>query len=63
MRNTYAPIILSGVVLTCLTQEILAQTITQPTLPDHGFAFVYGVTNSQPEGFDWSMCWHSKRQR
>ena len=27
---------------------------TQPNLPDHGFSFVYGVTNVQPEGFDWS---------
>ena len=55
MRNTLAPIILSGVVLTFLTQEILAQTITQPTLPTHGFSFVYGtIINYQPSGFDWS---------
>ena len=32
----------------------LAQTIDQPALPDHGFTFTYGVTNVQPEGFDWS---------
>jgi len=28
--------------------------LTSPNLPDHGFSFVYGVTNVQPEGFDWS---------
>lgn len=39
---------------TFLTQEILAQTITQPTLPTHGFSFNYGVIGTQPEGFDWS---------
>ena len=54
MSNTLSPIILSGVVLTFLTQEILAQTITQPTLPTHGFSFNYGVIGTQPEGFDWS---------
>lgn len=31
-----------------------AQTLTQPNLPDYGFAFTYGVTNLQPEGFDWT---------
>jgi len=28
--------------------------MTQPNLPDHGFTFTYGVTTSQPSGFDWS---------
>lgn len=37
-----------------LAQALFAQTITQPALPDHGFTFIYGVTNVQPEGFDWS---------
>lgn len=55
MRNTHAQIFLGLVAGMFLTQETLAQTITQPSLPDHGFAFVYGVTNTQPEGFDWSM--------
>ena len=50
MRNTLAPVLLSGVVLIFLTQEILAQTITQPTLPTHGFSFVYGVIGTQPSG-------------
>lgn len=36
-----------------LTLATQAQ-LTQPNLPDHGFSFVYGVTNLQPEGFDWS---------
>ena len=36
-----------------LTLAAQAQ-LTQPNLPDHGFSFVYGVTNLQPEGFDWS---------
>ena len=36
-----------------LTLSVQAQ-LTQPNLPDHGFSFVYGVTNIQPEGFDWS---------
>ncbi len=31
-----------------------AQSITQPNLPEHGFSFIYGVTNVQPQGFDWS---------
>ena len=55
MRNTHAQILLGLVAGMSLAQETLAQTITQPSLPDHGFAFVYGVTNTQPEGFDWSM--------
>lgn len=36
-----------------LTPSVQAQ-LTQPNLPDHGFSFIYGVTNVQPEGFDWS---------
>ena len=36
-----------------LTLSVQAQ-LTQPNLPDHGFSFIYGVTNVQPEGFDWS---------
>ena len=54
MRNTLAPSILSGVVCICVSQEILAQTITQPTLPNHGFSFVYSTIDYQPSGFDWS---------
>ena len=55
MRNAHAQIFLILVAGVSFTQEILAQTITQPSLPDHGFTFVYGVTNTQLEGFDWSM--------
>ena len=44
-----------GVALSALLATSLqAQTLTQPNLPDHGFTFTYGVTNVQPEGFDWS---------
>ena len=31
-----------------------SQSMTQPNLPNHGFTFTYGVTTSQPSGFDWS---------
>ena len=43
-----------GATLTAMAWSSEAQVLTQPNLPDHGFAFTYGVTNVQPEGFDWS---------
>ena len=46
-------------VLFTLTLAVQAQ-LTQPNLPDHGFSFVYGVTNLQPEGFDWSAASSSR---
>lgn len=54
MRSAHAQIFLVLVAGVSFTQEILAQTITQPTLPNHGFSFVYGAINYQPSGFDWS---------
>ena len=43
-----------GAMLAASAWSTKAQVLTQPDLPDHGFAFTYGVTNVQPEGFDWS---------
>ena len=40
--------------LAFVSLSALSQSITQPNLPDHGFTFTYGVTTSQPSGFDWS---------
>ncbi|MGB1383791.1 MAG: T9SS type A sorting domain-containing protein [Flavobacteriales bacterium] len=39
---------------TLLATAVQAQILTQPNLPDYGFTLTYGVTNVQPEGFDWS---------
>ena len=43
-----------GATLTAMAWSSEAQVLTQPNLPDHGFAFTYGIINVQPEGFDWS---------
>ena len=43
-----------GAMLTATVWSVEAQVLTQPDLPDHGFTFTYGVTNVQPDGFDWS---------
>ena len=40
--------------LALVSLSALSQSMTQPNLPNHGFTFTYGVTSSQPSGFDWS---------
>ena len=51
MKNTLRHAVFGVLFTLALTAQ--AQ-LTQPNLPDHGFSFVYGVTNLQPVGFDWS---------
>lgn len=51
MKLTLCQGVFAALLLT--TVNVHAQ-LTQPDLPEYGFSFVYGVTNVQPEGFDWS---------
>ena len=52
-HNQIPPIIVRRA-LAFVSLSALSQSINQPNLPDHGFTFTYGVTRSQPSGFDWS---------